>query len=88
MESDFGGVATFSMKGYGIPLWCRIKPIVATTEQVWMAFSVSIDGANSGSIVYVSVVAQSLDATIGIGAASLLATVTLPFEIMALIASR
>jgi len=88
MESDNDGIFTFSMKGYGIPLWVNVKPMIATMEEVWMAFSVSIDGANSGSIVYVSIGALSAGVSLGFGAASLPDTITIPFQITALIASR
>lgn len=77
-DSATGDIVTFSMDGYGRPLWVQVKPLGdyrATAFQVNCNVSVSL-----------STVVASILGTMSMG--SLAVTVSYIWEVLALIASR
>ena len=79
-DSATGDVVTFSMEGYGVPSWVLVMPASAFTFTFMSRIRSSLTAG--GSLVYLSVDAAS--GSMG----SMAATLSQPYNILALIASR
>ena len=88
------GVLTFSLNGYGVASWALVDHATIHTTLGLLIGNPSIDIANCGSIMYVTVADGWSNSTAvasggsSVPMASLAATVTFVIEVLALIASR
>ena len=87
--SDIGDEITISMDGYGVPIWIQFQQLsnVGGTLIMPIGYSVTTDD----SIVYVSLFGISIagaSPTLSQSLGSIANTVSVPFQILALIASR
>jgi len=86
-DSATGNIISFSMDGFGRPTYVLVK--IAGEDHRMTFFQINVSISASQSVCYASIMPCSLStANSLLSMGSLAATLTLPYEIFALIASR
>ena len=96
LASDTGDCWTASLEGFGAPSWVRVFLASNHEPTIIQIYHVSVDYSTCGSIFYVSMHGRSYHISASLGDSvwesitfgSLAATISYPFRIVALIASR
>lgn len=87
LGSDFAGLATFSMSGYGIPAWAYVCP-ASHWPTIVHVINVSVDEGGRSDLIYVSIDAESGGTDLSCPASGLTTTASWAFDVYALVASR